>query len=147
MLVGSNRLNTNFENCRFTVRTTGRAVIANSGNFTNCDMHTKSTGENSFCIDAKTTSLVRIYGGTFYSYTGTAAKIASVFNIESTETNACIFANNLNCPVVAQSGYTQNYYARTLAGMTVINSIITTLNPSGPSNYIVVNDKVIKNKI
>lgn len=146
MAVGSTRLNTNFENCRFIVRTTGKSVIANYGNFINCDMHVKSSGDNAFCIDAKSAGLTRLYGGTYFAYTGSASKISSVLNVENTETNAVILADNLNCPVIAQSGYYQNFYARHNAGKTIINSICTTMNPSGSVDYIVVRDKISINK-
>lgn len=147
MCVGSSNWGTmNFENCRFTVRTTGKAVIANNGYFRDCILHVKASGENAYCIDAKTDSLVRLHGGTYFAYTGTSNKIASVTNIDAGETNAVIMAENINCPVVAQQGYTQTYFLVSNGGMTQMLGVCTTLNGGGTAPYRNIVGKIEKNK-
>jgi len=147
MNVGSNnRGNMNFDSCRFKIVTTGKAVIANNGNFTNCVLHVKSATDNAYCIDAKSDSLVRLDGGNYYAYTGTSSKTSSVTNVESTETNAVIMAHNINCPIVAQTGYYQKYFIITNAGMTYIAGVCTTLTGNGSASYRSLTGKIEINK-
>lgn len=132
--------------CRFSVSTSGDAVIAENGNFTNCYGVVKSTAGNSSCFNAKSVSLVRVIGGTYLAYTSQASKYSTCFNVDSGETNAVITAYNINCPIIAQSGYSQYFTARTYAGMTYINGIISTNGYGGTASYRTVNGQIEQNK-
>lgn len=147
MIVGSNNRGTmEFDNCRFKVVTSGNATIAHNGTFTNCTLHVKSSAGNAYCIDAKSESLVRLFGGSYYAYTAQASMISACLNVNAGETDAAIMAQNINCPIVAQTGYTQYYTARTYAGMTFIDGIITTNNYAGSADYRNITGKITKNK-
>lgn len=136
----------NFSNCNFVVLTTGKAIICDSGNFTDCNLHVKSSGDNAYCIDGKEEGLARLNGCTCFAYVGSSAKIASVFNVESTQTNAVIMAVNINCPTVAQQGYQQQYLARSNNGMTLINGVVSTMTCSGNAAYRNVIAQIWKSK-
>ena len=135
-----------FEACRFKIVTTGKAIIAHHGNFTDCVLHVKSGTDNGYCIDAKSNGYVRLLGGTYFAYTGTTSKVSAVINVESTETNAVVLAHGINCPTVQQSGYYQNYIARTNIGMTIIMGVISSLTFNGNASYRQVSGHVNKTK-
>lgn len=135
MCIGSSNYGLmNFDNCRFKIVTAGIAIISENGTFTNCILHCKSAAGNAYCIDAKAASLVRLIGGTFYAYTGTASGTSAIINVASTETTAVVNALNISCPTQAQTSYRQAYLAITNAGMTQIDGAITILSPSGSAS-------------
>lgn len=123
----------NFESCRFKIVTTGTAIIAENGSFRDCVLHCKSTSASAFCIDAKSPSLVRLNGGTFYAYSGSG--VSAIANINSTEETAVVNAFNISCPTQAQTGYTQSYLLIAAAGMIQFVGATTILTPSGNSSY------------
>lgn len=121
----------NIVNCNFVILTTGKAMIADSGNFTDCNLHVKSSGDNAFVIDGKEEGLARLVNCTCFAYVGSSSKIAAVFNVESTQTNAVIIGSNLNCPTVAQQGYQQQFLVRSNSGMTQIYNVVSTMTSTG----------------
>lgn len=132
MCIGSSNYGLmNFENCRFKIVTTGLAIISENGSFRDCTLHCKSSGANAYCIDAKSPSLVRLDGGTFYAYTGTTGATSSVVYINSTETTAVVSAINISMPTMAQDGYYQNYSIIANAGLAQMISPVTILPVTG----------------
>lgn len=147
MAVGSNNWGSiNFENCRLNIRTTGKAFIANNGNFRDCYCGVKSANDDAFCFDAKNDGICRLHGGTYFAYTGSASKTSSVTNINSTEANAVITAENIVCPTIAQTGYTQKWFLTSNGGMTQMIGVTTILTGSGSATYRNIVGKIEKNK-
>ncbi len=139
MIIGASNYGLmNFENCRFKIVTTGLAIIAENGNFRDCVLHVKSAASNAFCIDAKSPSLVRLNGGTFYAYSGTTTYPSAVTRVSATETTAAINAVNISAPTQDQSGYYQNYLCMAQAGTSQMIGA-TTILPNFGSYAIMVN--------
>lgn len=126
----------NCDNCRFSVSTSGDAVISENGNYTNCYCIVKSTAGNAVCFSAKTLSLIRLIGGTFYAYVGNSAKSAVIMNIVSGETNAVIIAHSINAPTVSLTGFTQKNLAVANAGNIYVNGVVSTMESSGTTATI-----------
>lgn len=147
MIAGShNRGKVNVDDCRFKIVTTGAATISQHGNFNGCTIQIKSTTDNAYIFDVKNDSMVTLGGGIYYAYTGTTSKKSAIINVESTEANAAILANNIVAPTVAQEGYYQNYLVQGKAGMTYIYGVCTTLVSGGSSSYRQINGYINVNK-
>lgn len=145
MIAGAtNTGNIDVSDCRFVLRTSGKAVIASNGNFTNCYCKCTSAAGHAQCFTPKSASLIRLIGGTYYAYVGVSTNTGAIFYTTTGEADAVIMAYNINCPVVAVSGYYQSYLAVGYDGNTYINGVITTLNTLG--SYVTVNGKVSKTK-
>lgn len=137
MIAGSsNAGNINCDDCRFSISTSGNATIAENGNFTNCYCILKSTSGNAICFNAKSTSLVRLVGGTFYAYIGATSNTTAIMNIESAETNAVIIAHNINVPTVSLTGFTQRNLAIGNGGSIFIDGVVCTMNSAGTTTTI-----------
>lgn len=137
MCVGNGTYGTvNIESSHLIVRTTGSAVIAELGTFSNCILHVKSLNDNAYCINGKEYGNCRLIGGTYYAYAGANNnKIGSVFNYEAVA-GGVIMAFNINAPTVAQSGYKQSYLCRTLGGRIYINGAYSALQSTGTNKVI-----------
>lgn len=145
MLAGSNNGGKiEAENCRFSISTSGLAVIAENGTFVNCWGKVVSSTSNAFCFAPKSVSLIRVIGGTFYAYIATSGMTPAIFYTYNTETNAVVLAHNINCPTVTLSGYSQQYLSVAGAGNTYIDGVVCTMNSSGTGNSI--NGQIWKSK-
>lgn len=137
MIAGSvNSGNINVDNCRFSISTSGDAVIAENGNYTNCYCIVKSSAGNAVCFSAKTVSLIRLIGGTYYAYVGNSAKSAVIMNIVSGEANAVIIAHNINAPTVSLTGFTQKNLAAANDGNMFISGVVSTMTSIGTTATI-----------
>lgn len=119
------------ENCRFSISTSAQATIAENGTFINCFCKCVSRVNHAICFNAKSVGLIRVIGGTFYTYIASSGMTAAIFHTASTETNAVIIAQNINCPTVAMSGYSQQYLAVGYAGSTLIQGVVSTMTTLG----------------
>lgn len=119
---------------RLKIVTTGKAVIAQYGEFTNCHLHCKSTANNAYCIDGVSSGVAKIIGGELYAYVGSQSYVSAVFNTESTETTAKIIAFNISCLTVEQSGFYQRYLCNSNGGMIYINAVVTALANAGSAS-------------
>lgn len=133
--------NINFENCILDIRTTGKAIIAENGNFTNCDCYCSSADTHALCFVPTTDALVRVIGGTHKAYTASAnaGNVSAIFYTYSTTPNAVIMAYNINCPIVAVSNFYQKKLSVAYAGKTYINGVVadSALAVEGTYNEIV----------
>lgn len=126
-----------FENCEFSVLTTGNVTLAQNGTFTNCKATLRSSGGNCYAFTPKSTALIRVFGGSFYTYIKASGKLASVFYIGSGETDAIVMAYNISAPTTALSGYSQAYLSSAYAGKVYINGVVSTQTTQGSNNEIV----------
>lgn len=132
------------ENCRFSISTSGLAVIAENGTFINCWGKVVSRASNAYCFAPKSVSLIRVIGGTFYAYIATSGMTPAIFYVYNAETNAVVIAHNINCPTVAMTGYSQQYLSVAAAGNVYIYGVTSTMNSSGAANTI--NGQIWKSK-
>lgn len=121
----------NFTDCRMSISTSGDAIIAENGVFTNCHCICKSSAANALCFNGKSLGMIRLIGGTYYAYIGNSSFAAAIMNIASTETNAVIIGQNLNCPTVSLTGFTQRNLAISASGNIFIDGVCSTMNSTG----------------
>lgn len=129
--------NITVDDCEFSVLTTGNVTLAQNGTFTNCKALLRSSDGSCYGFCPKNDGLIRVNGGTFYTYIKASGKVASVFLITSGETNAVAMANNIFCPTVALSGFSQQYLSTAYAGKVYINGVVSTQTSQGSYNEIV----------
>ena len=142
MVAGSNYGVIEVDACRFTIDTTGNAIIATNGTFTNCECELRSSDGDAYCFAPTTNYLVRIFGGTFRAYIKDSSKISAVFYIASGETNATILATNVNCPsktLDGVTGYIQENLANSNSGKCVIQNVTSPLQSLGGSLNVISN--------
>lgn len=133
------------EDSRLQIDTTGKAVIGENGTFLNCYTYASSTDANALNFRPTTESLVRVIGGTHYAYTASAAaNISAIFYTYSTETDAVIIAQGINCPTITKANFYQQYMSVAHGGKTYINGAVSTLSSTG--NYNEFSGLIAKNK-
>jgi hypothetical protein len=126
-----------FDNCEFSVLTTGNVTLAQNGTFTNCKATLRSSAGNCYGFCPKTNALIRVIGGTYYTYIKASGKLASVIYVASTETNAVVMAYNISAPTTALSGFSQAYLSSAYAGNVYINGVVSTQTTQGSNTEIV----------
>lgn len=143
MMIGSSGSKYYFNDCTLTVVASNQAIIANTGNFTNCKCTTKGA-TISRCFDVPTFGFVRINGGTFYAY-GTSSVQPTVFYITTGITTGLIMAYNINTPVVNETSYIQKYLAIIYGGKAIIDGVVNySLQKTGSG--LTVQNEVVLNK-
>ena len=97
------------ENCRFWLTGDNTCKIACTGTFTNCrGSVANSTGE-SYCFAPLSNSLLRVNGGTFMAYSGSASSVSAVVGHTNGNTNAASILNGVNAPTWERGGYYQTH--------------------------------------
>lgn len=133
------------DDCRFEIITTGAAQIAEHGTYTNCYAYISSGSAAAYCFKPKSTGLIRLIGGEFYAYGWTSSGISSaIMHTSAGDTDAVLIAENIHCPVVARTNFTQGYLSVANAGNTIINGVVSRLTSSG--NYNNITNQIDKNK-
>lgn len=133
------------ENCDFFIRTSGSARIADHGIFTNCICDITSDNAQAYCFKPKSTTFIRLIGGSYKAYGKTSTGISSaIFHTSAGETDAVAMAYNIHCPMGTVEGYTQGFLSVANAGKTYINGVVTRLTSSGDYNEII--GQINKNK-
>lgn len=140
MVAKSNVGRVNCEDCSFEILSTGKAIIATSGTFINCDTWAASGASHALLFVPDTTSLIRVIGGTHLAYASASNSTAAVFYIYANSANAVAMATNINCPTVTYSGYWQQYLSVGYGGKTIIDLVTSTMNSIG--NYNTINNQV-----
>lgn len=130
------------DNCDIVITTTGKAVIAQNGDFTNCRCKCLSSTDSVLMFNAKNDGLIRLHGGTYFAYT--AASLATIMNIGASNPDAVIMAYNISCPTKAQSGYYQQYVANSSSGRIYVNGVVSTMDSNG--SYNTINGQIWKSK-
>lgn len=124
------------ENCRFWITCDSGGYIARSGTFKNCRASVTNTGLHSYCFAPIDASLLRIEGGEYYAYTGSAEHVSAVVGVTS-GTNAVAILFGVNAPTAARSGYYQTHALYQTTGMICSTDLISALPlnvVSGASN-------------
>ena len=124
------------ENCRFWITCESGGYIARSGTFKNCRASVTNSGLHSYCFVPIDASLLRVDGGEYYAYTGSAEHVSAVVGLTS-GTNAVAILYGVNAPTVARSGYRQTNSVYQTTGMICSTDLISALPlsvVSGSSN-------------
>lgn len=124
------------ENCRFWVTTESGGMIARSGTFKNCRASVTNAGLHSYCFTPIDASLLRVDGGEYYAYTGSADHFSAIVGATS-GANAVAILYAVNAPTTARSGYYQTHSLYQTTGMICSTDLISALPVnvvSGQSN-------------
>lgn len=144
MIANSNVGRISATDCSFEVDCSGDAKIATQGTFTNCYCWAASSAGHALLFVPTSTNLIRLIGGTYLAYAKASGKTAAVMYTYSTDTDAVIMAQNINCPTVTKSGYFQQYLVVAYAGKTLIDLVTSTMNSTG--NYYTITNQIWKSK-
>lgn len=133
------------DDCRFEITTTGAALIAEHGTYTNCYAYVLSGSAAAYCFKPKNTGLIRLFGGEYYAYGWTNSGISSaITHTSASDTDAVLIAENIHCPIVERTNYTQGFLSVANAGNTIINGVVSRLTSSG--SYNTITNQINKNK-
>lgn len=124
------------ENCRFWITTESGGMIARSGTFKNCRASVTNAGLHSYCFVPIDASLLRVEGGEYYAYTGSADHFSAVVGVTS-GANAVAILYGVNAPTSARGGYRQTHSLYQTTGMICSTDLISALPlnvVSGASN-------------
>lgn len=97
------------ENCRFWITGHSTCKVACTGTFTNCRASVANTTGESYCFTPLSNSLLRLNGGTFMAYSGSASSVSAVVGHQNGNTNAASILNGVNAPTWERGGYYQTH--------------------------------------
>lgn len=134
------------ENCRFWITAYRDSVIGHSGMFVNCRGSVANVINNSYCFLTTTSGLVRIEGGEYYAYTGSADSKSAIVGQSGADAVSILYA--VNAPTNARSGFYQTNAVLQFEGGGVLSctDIISTLPLSVISGISNVRGTIAKNK-
>lgn len=124
------------ENCRFWITCDSGGFIARSGTFKNCRASVTNAGLHSYCFVPIDSSLLRLDGGEYYAYTGSADHFSAVVGVTS-GAGAVALLYAVNAPTAARSGYFQTHSLYQTTGTISCTDLISALPlnvVSGASN-------------
>lgn len=97
------------ENCRFWITGDNTCKVSCTGTFTNCRASVANTTGESYCFTPLTNSLLRLNGGEFMAYSGSAETVSAVVGHAANVTNAVSILNGVNAPTFSRGGYYQTH--------------------------------------
>ena len=95
------------ENCRFWITGDNTCKVSCTGTFTNCRASVANTTGESYCFTPLSNSLLRLNGGEYMAYSGSASSVSAVVGHQNGNTNAVSILNGVNAPTVSRGGYYQ----------------------------------------
>ena len=108
-----------FENCRFYITAYQDSLIANRGTFINCRGSVANTINNSYCFLPASNSVVKLFGGEYYSYTGDSAKQSAIVGQSGADAVSILYG--VSAPTSARSGFYQTNSILQFAGGGMVN--------------------------
>lgn len=108
-----------FENCRFYITAYQDSLIANRGTFINCRGSVANTINNSYCFLPASNSVVKLFGGEYYAYTGDSAKQSAIVGQSGAEAVSILYG--VSAPTSARSGFYQTNSLLQWAGGGMVN--------------------------
>lgn len=115
------------ENCRFWITTNKGGMIARSGTFRDCRASVTNATGYSYCFTPIDASLLRLFGGEYYAYTGSSTSTSAVVGM-TTGANAVAILYAVNAPTNARSGYYQTNAIYQSTGLISCTDLISTLS-------------------
>lgn len=109
------------ENCRFWITGYTTCKVACTGTFINCRASVANTAGESYCFAPLSNSLLRLDGGEYMAYSGSAATTSAVVGHVASSTNAVSILNGVNAPTWGRDGYYQTHSIHQYAGGGVMN--------------------------
>lgn len=97
------------ENCRFWITGDNTCKVSCTGTFTNCRASVANSTGESYCFTPLSNSLLRVNGGTFMAYSGSASSVSAVVGHQNGNTNAASILNGVNAPTWERGGYYQTH--------------------------------------
>lgn len=97
------------ENCRFWITGDNTCKVSCTGTFTNCRASVANSTGESYCFTPLSNSLLRLNGGEYMAYSGSAATTSAVVGHAESATNAVSILNGVNAPTVTRGGYYQTH--------------------------------------
>ena len=97
------------ENCRFWITGDNTCKVSCTGTFTNCRASVANSTGESYCFTPLSNSLLRLNGGEYMAYSGSAATTSAVVGHSASVTNAVSILNGVNAPTVTRGGYYQTH--------------------------------------
>ena len=108
-----------FENCRFYITAYQDSLIANRGTFINCRGSVANIINNSYCFLPASNSVVKLFGGEYYAYTGDSAKKSAIVGQSGAEAVSILYG--VSAPTSAMSGFYQTNSILQFAGGGIVN--------------------------
>ena len=109
------------ENCRFWLTGHSSCQISCTGTFTNCRGSVANTAGESYCFAPSSNSLLRVNGGQFMAYSGSASSVSAVVGHVASSTNAVSILHGVNAPTWERAGYYQTHSVYQYIGGGVLN--------------------------
>lgn len=104
------------ENCRFWITGDNTCKVSCTGTFTNCRASVANTTGESYCFTPLSNSLLRLNGGEFMAYSGSASSVSAVVGHQANVTNAISILNGVNAPTLERGGYYQTNSIKQYSG-------------------------------
>lgn len=95
------------ENCRFWLTGYTTCKVAVTGTFTNCRASVANTAGESYCFTPLSSSLLRLNGGEYMAYSGSASTVSAVVGHQASATDAVSILDGVNAPTWGRGGYYQ----------------------------------------
>lgn len=109
------------ENCRFWITGDNQCKVSCTGTFTNCRASVANTTGESYCFAPTSNSMLRVNGGQYMAYSGSASSVSAVVGHVNSATNAVSILNGVNAPTWERGGYYQTHSVYQYIGGGVIN--------------------------
>ena len=97
------------ENCRFWITGDNQCKVSCTGTFTNCRASVANSTGESYCFAPTSNSMLRVNGGQFMAYSGSASSVSAIVGHTAGNTNAVSILNGVNAPTWERSGYYQTH--------------------------------------
>ena len=97
------------DNCRFWITGDNTCKVSCTGTFTNCRASVANTTGESYCFTPLSNSLLRLNGGTYMAYSGSASSVSAVVGHQNSNANAASILNGVNAPTWERIGYYQTH--------------------------------------
>jgi hypothetical protein len=104
------------ENCRFWLTGYTTCKVAVTGTFTNCRASVANTVGESYCFTPLSSSLLRLNGGEYMAYSGSASTVSAVLGHQASATDAVSILDGVNAPTWGRSGYYQTNSIKQYSG-------------------------------
>ena len=109
------------ENCRFWITGDNQCKVSCTGTFTNCRASVANSTGESYCFAPTSNSMLRVNGGQYMAYSGSASSVSAVVGHVNSATNAVSILHGVNAPTWERGGYYQTNSVYQYIGGGVLN--------------------------
>ena len=145
-IVGTTSGVVKFNNCRFYITSYQDSVIAYRGTFINCRGSVVNTINNSYCFLPASNSVVKLFGGEYYAYTGDSAKKSAIVGQSGADAVSILYG--VSAPTLARNNYyqTNSIIQFTGGGMVNCTDLISSLPIDVVSGISNIRGTIVKSK-